>query len=246
VRLALQDACDLGEEFFRWEFATAVAGAILGVDPFDEPNVTESKNNTRRILDAAIASGALPAGEGVVAAREAGPALAQALGGVKAGDYVALMAYVAPSPAAEALLRKAAAAIRDARGVPVTVGYGPRFLHSTGQLHKGGANNGVFLQMVDDALAADRAIRPALRLSMLIGAQALGDLGAARPSAARWRCTWARTRAGLQALVRALAQALKPAAARKPGAGKKGAKPKKAPAKKAVKAKKAPAKKARK
>jgi transaldolase/glucose-6-phosphate isomerase len=251
VRLLLQDTYDLGEEFFRWEFATAVAGAILGVDPFDEPNVTESKNNTRRILEAAIASGALPPGEGVVAAREADPALAKLLGRTKAGDYVALMAYVAPSSAAEALLRKAAAAIRDARGVPVTVGYGPRFLHSTGQLHKGGANNGVFIQLVDDALAADQPIpgQP-YGFGLLIGAQALGDLQALRDHERRTLAL--RLGADDEAGLRALVQALKPAPARNPKAAKakkpvvkKKAAVKKAPVKKTP-VKKKPAKKTRK
>jgi glucose-6-phosphate isomerase len=196
LRLTLADRADLAGEFFRCEFATAVAGALLGIDPFDEPNVQESKDNTSRLLDEYVARGRLPTeaptwqGDGLAAYVAAGsPAavprdlpglLAAHLRQLRRGHYLALMAYVAPTEAHSRALQAFRHRLRDQLHVATTLGYGPRFLHSTGQLHKGGPRTGCFLQITADD-AADHAIpgRP-YSFGILKQAQALGDLGALR------------------------------------------------------------------
>ena len=171
VHLHLSDEYYLGQEFFRWETATALAGSLLGINPFDEPNVQESKDNTASIITAYQTAGRLPLeralveGDGLSLYADAatvaalGPAAADSLPALLAahlrslrlGDYLALMAYLPPSGESDEALQAIRTAIRDAFKVATTVGYGPRFLHSTGQLHKGGPNSGVFLQLtVDD------------------------------------------------------------------------------------------------
>ena len=167
VSVSIGDALDLGAEFQRWEIATAVAGHVLGIDPFDEPNVTESKENTKRVL----ADLPLPEAD-LEDPNTVGDWLAAT---VDDGDYVSLQAYL-PYGEDDALgtLRRR---LRDRLGgAAVTAGYGPRFLHSTGQLHKGGANNVVAVQIVPR--------RPTAKLDIpgfpydfgtLIAAQALGD-----------------------------------------------------------------------
>ncbi len=132
VTVSLGHALDLGEEFLRWEIATAVAGHVLDIDPFDEPNVTESKENTGRVLDA------LPLPD--VDLGDPAGALEWLADVFEVGDYVSIQAYLpyGQDDALESLRRK----VRDRLGgAPVTAGYGPRFLHSTGQLHKGGPNS---------------------------------------------------------------------------------------------------------
>ena len=169
VTFTLRDTLDLAEELFRWEFGTAVAGAILGINAFDEPNVQESKDNTRALLAQYEASGSLPA------LASAGGSLKDLLASVQPGDYVATMAYVQTTPRREAALQRLRTAIRDRYLVATTLGYGPRFLHSTGQLHKGGPNSGLFVQITADD-ATDVAI-PGEKYSFgtLKRAQALGD-----------------------------------------------------------------------
>jgi hypothetical protein len=161
----------LGGEFFRWEFATAVAGSILGINPFDQPDVQAAKDRTGAILDRAVATGSAP---------DVGPlaSTAELLAQAGPGDYVAIQAFVDPTPAAEAAVEAAAERIRRDTGLVVTHGIGPRYLHSTGQLHKGGANNGLFLQVVDDR-GPELAIpgRP-FGFGRLIDAQAAGDIEA--------------------------------------------------------------------
>ncbi len=173
----LTDAYDLGGEFVRWEIATAVAGGILEINPFDQPNVQESKDNTRRLLAEHASAGRLPDPGGTVAAGAADlPArLAEHLRGARPRTYVALNAYVAPTPRRERLLTELRAAIRDRLGVATTVGFGPRFLHSTGQLHKGGPYTGIFVQLTCDH-PTDLSV-PGERYSFgtLEAAQALGD-----------------------------------------------------------------------
>ncbi len=177
VTLRLTDTYDLGGEFLRWEIATAAAGAALGIDPFDQPNVQESKDNTVRLLGEQAASGQLPDSGGKLdpAARDFPVRLLRHLKSARRGDYVALTAYFHRTPRREKLLRELQAAIRDRFRVAATVGYGPRFLHSTGQLHKGGANNGVFVQFT----AADAVDLPVpgepYTFGVLKAAQALGD-----------------------------------------------------------------------
>ena len=167
VSVAIGDPVELGAEFQRWEIATAIAGHVLGIDPFDEPNVTESKENTKRVL----ASLPLP-DDDLADPSTVGDWLADT---VDEGDYVSLQAYL-PYGADDALtqLRRT---LRDRLGgIAVTAGYGPRFLHSTGQLHKGGANNVVAVQVVPPTPTADLPI-PGFEYDFgtLIAAQALGD-----------------------------------------------------------------------
>ena len=191
VVLELSDPYDLGAEFFRWEFATAVAAVSLQIDPFDEPNVKESKDNTQSVLAAYEQSGSLPeeapaaSGDGVRVyggdpAGSAGEALLAHLAQVRPGDYVAIMAYVDPSDAHEEALDELRTAIRDRYRVATTVGFGPRFLHSTGQLHKGGPNTGVFIQVTTtEAVDAPIPGRP-FTFAVLEQAQAEGDLQSLR------------------------------------------------------------------
>jgi glucose-6-phosphate isomerase len=165
----------LGGEFFRWEFATAVAGAVLGVDPFDEPNVTESKDNTRALLNEYRADGKLP-DEAAVAPAAAMAAVDGLLAGAPDGSYMAILVYLARTPARDAALTDLRELLRKRSRLATTVGYGPRYLHSTGQLHKGGPANGHFIQLVGGH-PADVAI-PGWpeTFGTLIDAQAIGDL----------------------------------------------------------------------
>ena len=190
VTLEMADLFDLGAEFFRWEFATAVAGASLRIDPFDEPNVQESKDNTGAVLARYEKDGALPdepptATTGVIrvyggGSGSAADAVRAHLETARTGDYVALMAYVTPDTDNETALQRLRVAIRDGRRVATTLGFGPRFLHSTGQLHKGGPNTGVYIQITADD-AHDVPI-PGRRFSfsVLKRAQAAGDLQSLR------------------------------------------------------------------
>ena len=190
---AMDGAYDLGGEFLRWEIAVATAGHVLGIDPFDQPNVQESKDNTKRLLAGYIASGELledlPAGDGRVAFPVRDEDLPAALTAFFAraapGDYVALQAYVAPGDSVWADLQKLRQELRDRLRLATTLGYGPRFLHSTGQLHKGGPNRGLFLQLVGhDPVDVDIPGQP-YSFSVLKRAQARGDLGALRAHGCR-------------------------------------------------------------
>ncbi|MFN0152170.1 MAG: bifunctional transaldolase/phosoglucose isomerase [bacterium] len=207
IRIALRDAYDLGAEFFRWEIATAVAGAILQINPFDQPDVEASKIATRGLTSAYETSGALPDeapildAEGIalyadarnaaaildaVSARRADAGAATGDGTLVAalrahlarlapGDYFALLAYIEMNDAHERALQTMRIAVRNAKGVATCLGFGPRFLHSTGQAYKGGPASGVFLQITCDD-AHDLAI-PGARYTFGIvkAAQARGD-----------------------------------------------------------------------
>src|SRR5207245_1401643 len=155
VRITVDDLYDLGAEFFRWEFATAVAGSVLGVNPFNQPDVEASKVATRRLTDEYEKTGKLPPESPL---RVSDRTLAAALGAhfrtIKPGDYVALLAYLEMTAAHEATLQAIRRAVRDRYRVATCVGFGPRFLHSTGQAYKGGPNTGVFLQVTCDDAAA--------------------------------------------------------------------------------------------
>ena len=160
-------AGDLGAEFFRWEFATAVAGAVLGIHPFDQPNVEEAKQATKEVLGAGAHEA--PGTDG----------LGTLLGSLESRDYVAIQAFVDPTRENALVLERARLAIRDRHKVAVTVGFGPRFLHSTGQLHKGGPASGAFVQVIDAERDTDVPIPDAdYTFGELIDAQALGDLRA--------------------------------------------------------------------
>jgi hypothetical protein len=162
----ISDPYDLGAEFFRWEFATAVAGAILEINPFDQPNVQEAKDRTSQILSGQ-GQGTVPLQEGT-----ADELFAQA----RPGDYVAIQAFV--DPAEEERLRPLVDRARAATGCVVTFGLGPRYLHSTGQLHKGGAPIGCFLQVVDDTGPELAIPGQKFGFGRLIKAQAEGDYAA--------------------------------------------------------------------
>ena len=181
VNLKLSDPLGIGAEFFRWEYAIAVAGAILQLNVFDQPNVQEAKDLTKKVLS----EGNPPTvGEGIRWAGQQGADLSAAiqslLGQVKPGDYFALMAYIAPDEEHDAALGAIRLAIRDRYRVATTVGYGPRFLHSTGQLHKGGPNTGVFLQIVGDDVNDLPIPGEKFSFGVLKQAQALGDFQALR------------------------------------------------------------------
>lgn len=175
ITLTLRDRFDLGGEFLRWEIATAVAGSILGINAFDQPNVQESKDNTRRVLEELESTGRLdmPA---ALAAAAAGRAVADLMGQARAGAYFSTMSYTARDTASEKALGRIRAAVRDRYAVATTAGYGPRFLHSTGQLHKGGPPVGVFLQIVQHGAVQVAIPGQPYGFKELQAAQALGDL----------------------------------------------------------------------
>jgi glucose-6-phosphate isomerase len=177
IRIAVPDPYHLGAEFFRWEFATAVAGAILRLNPFDQPDVEASKVATRALTDQYEASGALPADSPLrVDDPDCGRAVKALLETVKPGDYVAFLAYVPMNGPHEAELGAIRSAVRDRRRVATCLGFGPRYLHSTGQAYKGGPPSGVFVLITCDD-AVDLPV-PERRYSFGVvkAAQALGDL----------------------------------------------------------------------
>ena len=198
IRIAIADPIDIGAEAFRWEFATAIAGVVLGIDPFDQPNVEEAKDLTRKVL-AAAESGAKPLAPAPALVEDAASGLAlhgDAALRLTAGDgsvvgelarhlarrkpnaYLALQAFIAPSAAADEAIERIRVLLRDATRCATTAGYGPRFLHSTGQLHKGGTPSGWFLQITSDH-PADRPIPGwPYTFGRLIDAQAEGDFAA--------------------------------------------------------------------
>jgi transaldolase / glucose-6-phosphate isomerase len=165
----LPDPYELGREFFRWEFATAVAGSILGINPFDQPDVQAAKDRTQQIL--AI-------GEDPLVEPEGSPEELFAL--ARPGDYVAIQGFVNPTAESEQKLAELAQQARLATGCVVTHGFGPRYLHSTGQLHKGGPNTGLFLQVVEDYGDELPIPRRPFGFARLIRAQAAGDLESLR------------------------------------------------------------------
>lgn len=164
----LADAYDLPREFFRWEFATAVAATTLGINPFDQPDVQAAKDRTNEVL----ASGVHPLEP------ESSPDELFAL--ANPGDYVCIQAFVAPAAETEQRLERLRLRAREATGCVVTFGYGPRYLHSTGQLHKGGPNSGLFLQVFEDYGAELPIPGRDFGFRELIQAQATGDLEALR------------------------------------------------------------------
>jgi hypothetical protein len=183
VTIRLGDLLDLGQEFFRWEFATAVAGAVLGINAFDQPNVQESKDNTNRLLAQVRETGRLPdeppssAGDGFDVY---GGDLRGLLDQVRPGDYVALCAYLTEDTATDAALQKIRVQLRDRLRVATTSGYGPRYLHSTGQLHKGGPNTGVYLLLTADDQVDVPVVGQPYTFGQFKRAQALGELESLR------------------------------------------------------------------
>ena len=178
VRLNLHHRYDLGGQFFLWEMATAVAGHLLGINPFDQPNVEAAKVLARRMVADYTEKGALPSGESAPLTAEA---LNEFLAQAQPSDYIALQAYLQPTAETDAALAALRARLRDQFRLATTVGYGTRFLHSTGQLHKGDAGNGLFIQLTAankrDAPIPDEAGSSAssITFGLLKAAQALGD-----------------------------------------------------------------------
>lgn len=167
LRIPYDGPAAIGAEFWRWEFATAIACHVLGVNPFDQPNVQGAKEATAAVL----------AGRG---GDPATPALGSVLETVRPGDYVAILAFLPRNPTIAARLSRVRHQLRDRYKVATTLGFGPRFLHSTGQLHKGGPNTGVFIQVVDEP-PHDRPVPGQLyTFGELEAAQAQGDLDALR------------------------------------------------------------------
>jgi glucose-6-phosphate isomerase len=143
IVLQLKDIYDIGAEFFRWEFATAIAGAILGIQPFDQPDVQKSKDVTARLLEEFSTSGHLPK-------LETTGSLADLLSHSAKSRYLAVMAYLRQTSEMDRALRKLRRKVSETYRIATTLGYGPRFLHSTGQLYKGGKNTGLFFQLTVD------------------------------------------------------------------------------------------------
>jgi hypothetical protein len=171
IRISVNDIYDLGQEFFRWEIATAVVGSIIGINPFNQPDVEASKIETRKLTSEYEKTGSLPAEKPIFesnsiklytdpknasalgAGKSLGDYLRAHLGRIGAGDYFAVLAYVEMNNQHEAQLQEIRHAVRNKKRVATCLGFGPRFLHSTGQAYKGGPNTGVFLQITcDDAV----------------------------------------------------------------------------------------------
>jgi len=189
VRIELDDPRDLAGEMFRFEFATAIAGAVLGVDPFDQPDVESAKVEARALMAAYERDGALPAPQPIArdasasafadarlgSVRDIDDAIARHFARAVRGDYVAINAYVAMDEANATALARLRAAVARATRVATTLGYGPRFLHSTGQLHKGGPDSAIVLQ-IEVRPARDLAVPgTGYGFGVLCGAQARGD-----------------------------------------------------------------------
>jgi len=198
IRIPIKDTLEIGAEFFRWELATAAAGVLLGVNPFDEPDVTRAKENTAALLAAWKKSKKLP--EWPADAEENGlllmanlgkkvagfgPGLGAHFAQAQPGDYLAIQAYLAPTADTWSRLQELRTLLRDRLKIATTVSFGPRCLHSTGQLHKGGRANGLFVQITGED-KEDMAI-PGMGygFSTFKAAQALGDLQALREAGRR-------------------------------------------------------------
>ena len=193
IRLPMNDLYDIGEQFALWEIAVATAGSVIGIDAFDQPNVQESKDNTKRLLDVfakrgdghfdepkpalttnAVALIPLSGSKNIKVGNDLTTALGAIFAQVRPGDYVAFTAYFEMNAEHQQLLTELRTKVRNALRVATTVGFGPRFLHSTGQLHKGGPNTGVFLQMTTDP-TTHLQIPGMVEFGTLERAQALGD-----------------------------------------------------------------------
>ncbi|MDE2823563.1 MAG: glucose-6-phosphate isomerase, partial [Chloroflexota bacterium] len=168
IVITLGDSQDLGGEFFRWEFATAVSASILGVHPFDQPNVQASKEQTVAVLDEIEGTGELPKTDPT-------GSIEDLLQQTRPGDYLAIMAYVRPTPATESALTELRRDVTERHKIATTLGYGPRLLHSTGQLHKRGPNTGLFLQIVSDDHVDVSIPGRGYSFGALATAQAVGD-----------------------------------------------------------------------
>ena len=187
----MNEVYDLGAEFLLWEFATAVAGWRLGINPFDQPNVQEAKDATKELLATFERRGHLDPRSEIAAddaitiygeegseAKSVADALRALLAMIEPGDYVAFLNYIEETPEVDRKFQDLRTELRDATKCAVTIGYGPRFLHSTGQLHKGGPNTGVFFQIIANDQVDFAVPGEPYTFSILKQAQALGDFRA--------------------------------------------------------------------
>ncbi len=205
--MILADPLDLGAEMFRWEFATAIAGRLLGINPFDQPNVQEAKDRTSAILSGAARPASGSSSPSGIDEEE----LSQLLASIRPGDYFAITAYLDDTPDTEAALQSLRLQVRNTKRVATTIGYGPRFLHSTGQLHKGGPATGVFLQITREPAAQAPIPGKPWDFAQVIAAQAEGDLASLQSRGRRvLRASLGRdVEAGLQELAGAVHRALR-------------------------------------
>jgi transaldolase/glucose-6-phosphate isomerase len=232
VRIAVPEIHDIGQEFFRWEIATAVAGSVIGINAFNQPDVEASKIETRKLTDAYEKSGLLPAESPVLedvgiklftddknaaalkqsAGKDATLAgyLRAHLGRLHAGDYFALLGYIQMNDAHQSQLQAIRHSVRDKRRVATCLGFGPRFLHSTGQAYKGGPNSGVFLQITSDDAADLPVPGQKYTFGVVKAAQARGDFQvlAERNRRALRVHLGADVSTGLEQLQKAIQQAL--------------------------------------
>ncbi len=206
VRIAVSDIYHLGQEMFRWEIATAVAGSVIGINAFNQPDVEASKMATRKLTSEYEKTGSLPpespilsdGGIDLYTDEKNAAALESAAGGdktltgylrahlnrLKAGDYFALLGYIQMNEPHDRALRQMRMAVRDKKRVATCLGFGPRFLHSTGQAYKGGPNTGVFLQVTCDDQADLPVPGQKFTFGVVKAAQARGDfqvLAGAKP-----------------------------------------------------------------
>ena len=193
VRIELAEKEDLGQEFFRWEVAVAAASAALGIHPFNQPDVQLAKELSRKAMAEQSGQAKRWGDERAKGlSMERGEELRERLGSwlaeAQAGDYLAIQAYLSPTAETEAALQSIRVRLRERLNLATTVGFGPRFLHSTGQLHKGGPNTGLFLQLVDEPATDLPVPETSYSFGRLIRAQALGD----------FQALWQRGRRALQ------------------------------------------------
>lgn len=211
IHIKVRDRYDLGQEIFRWEMAVAAAGAVLGIHPFDQPDVQLAKELARQAMEQKSARGGkidrgeaetIPVDHKIVAAKAVDALLASA----RLGDYFSIQAYLAPSKINDEMLHEFRMMIRDRLKLATTMGWGPRFLHSTGQLHKGGPNSGIFIQLIDEPSRNLPAPETNYNFASLIQAQALGDFRALKQRGRRiLRISLGQdTQKGLQQLIELL------------------------------------------
>lgn len=178
VRIDLESPLHLSEQFYLWEFATAIACHVNGVHPFNQPNVEAAKQFAKRMVDQSRVTGKPPLLERKPLSHQA---ISEFLSSVGSGDYIGLHAYLPQAADLTEVLQSLQAVIRDRYGVAATLGYGPRFLHSTGQLHKGDRGNGHFIQLVSEAMSdvpipdSAEGVKSSLSFGALITSQAFGD-----------------------------------------------------------------------
>ena len=196
ITVKMDELEDLGQEFFRWEMATAAAGAVLKINPFDQPNVESAKIKARELMAEFEQSGALPVQTPTLDYDDIdvyGPAMGETvtealkafLTNFRPGDYVAIMAYLPYGPQVDAALNELRLRLRTGLRAATTLGYGPRFLHSTGQLHKGDANKGLFIQITHTPTADLEIPGEKYTFATLVAAQAQGDYNALKENSRR-------------------------------------------------------------